>query len=368
MRSFVLLAAVLAAGSLAGNGCGGGGQLSGSGGAGMAMTGRAGGQAMSGTAGSGAAGAGVTGAGGGGVNSCYTPYPAPIVPPDILIVLDTSTSMNDGFAGPCAGGCGAQSKWTAAVASIESAVSATPLTASWGLKLLNDAADACAAGGIAVPVLSWSATLVDDALARRSNASGLASPGNTPTRAAIDVASANLLGRPPGPKPIIVLVTDGAPDCGPGASDPSAGDGGGATAAIANAAVAGIGTCVLGLGTSGGPAEATLTQMAAAGANGCPVSPAYLSIASGADLFAALGTIAAQGGDCRFAIPPAPTTDGTTSRTDIAVVVAGTEIPEDPNDGWTYTDVSYTSLQLHGAACAASRQQTVSVVFRCSLI
>lgn len=360
-QSFAVLGA---AWLLAGGACGGGGQLTGSGGgAGIVSSGSAGSQVMTGAGGSGTAGAAGTGA----MECAAIPRPAPPVPADVLIVLDTSASMNDGFDGACAGGCGASSKWAEAVASIESVVDgSTPTVANWGLKLMNDGADACDAGGVAVSAGPATGGQIRTALSARSTPPGLALPGNTPARAAMEVATANRLGATDLGQQIIVLVTDGVPDCKAGAPDALASDADGTIQAITNAVTAGVGTCVIGLGTAGGPADATLAQMAAAAGSGsCPGSPAYTPISSGAGLTDALNAIAAQGGACQFAIPPAPTTDGTTSRGNISVIINQTAIPLDPNNGWTYANAAQTVLRLTGDACTAARGQTVSVVFNC---
>src|SRR3954467_1871648 len=100
---------VLVAVSLTSGGCDRGGVLTGSGGAGqLTGSGGAGAQIILGTGGSAAASGGT----GGFYSLCggFVPPAAPL-PPDILIVLDTSASMNDGVDGPCgAPGCGASSK------------------------------------------------------------------------------------------------------------------------------------------------------------------------------------------------------------------------------------------------------------------
>jgi len=361
VKAFVVLGAAAAASLLTGGACGGGRQLTGAGGgAGIVSSGSAGSQVMTGSGGSGTAAAGGT-----GPTQCISvARPAPPLPPDVLIVLDTSASMNDGFDAACSNGCGASSKWATAVAAIDSVVDSTPSVANWGLKLMNDGAGVCDAGGVAVSAGPGTGAQIQAALASRSIPPGLARPGNRPTRAAIDVAAANRLAATDLGSQFMLLVTDGAPDCKGGASDPLASDVDAAIQAITNAGTAGIPTCILGLGTAGGPADATLAQMALV--SFCPISPgSYIPIASGADLVSALNAMAAQAGACLFAIPPPPTNDGTTTRGLITVYVNGTGIPQNAPDGWTYANASQTVLQLYGAACTASRSQSVSVVFNC---
>jgi len=350
-----------AAGLLVGSACVGSSQLTGSGGgAGTVSSGRAGSQVMTGGGGSGPSGAGGTGP----MECAAIARSATPVTPDVLIVLDTSASMNDGFDGACASGCGASSKWAEAVASIESvADGSTSAVANWGLELMNDGTNACATGGVAVSAGPATGGQIRAALSARSTPPGLALPGNTPARAAIRVAAANRLGATDLGQQIIVLVTDGVPDCMPGATDPLATDADGAIQAVTDATTAGIGTCVIGLGTAGGPADATLAQMAVYGS--CPVAPAYTPVSSGPALTDALNAIGALGAACQFVIPPPPTTDGTTTRGNISVFINQTPIQLDPNNGWTYANAAQTVLQLRGSACTASRGQTVSVIFNC---
>src|SRR3954464_2586176 len=87
-----------------GVGCDRGGVLTGSGGAGQVtgLGGHGGSRILLGTGGN-----VVVGTGAGGFTAPCGGRPAPPVPPDVLIVLDTSASMNDAIDGPCgAAGCG----------------------------------------------------------------------------------------------------------------------------------------------------------------------------------------------------------------------------------------------------------------------
>jgi hypothetical protein len=274
--------------------------------------------------------------------------------------------MNDAFFGFCVGGCGTSSKWAVAVAAIDAvADGSTPIIANWGLELMSAAADACDAGGVIISPGPTTSAAIRDALANRSTPPGLASPGNRPARAALDAAAANRLGATDLNAQIILLVTDGIPDCKSGEADLLASDADGATRAIADAATAGIRSCVIGLGTAGGPADAPLAQIAAAGLSSCPISPGYVSINDWAGLVATLDAVATQGGGCRYPIPPPP--NNFTDPQHIAVFVDGTQIAQDSNNGWSFADGSLRSLVLNGAACDAGQGHTVSVAFRCPL-
>jgi hypothetical protein len=362
MKAFVVLAAAAAAGLLAEGGCGGGGQLSGSGGVGVLMTGSGGGVVVGGTG---------TGGITGNMNCAAYPQYLQHLRPDLLIVLDTSASMNDADDGSCTGDCGPKSKWAAAVAAIDVVVGTMPPPAvNWGLKLLNTAGDACDAGGIDVPVTLQTQGAIPNALASRSTPPGLASPGNTPARAAIDVAAAHLAGRDPGGRRIIVLVTGSVPDCKPGASDLLASDADGAVQAITDAAAARIETLVAGVGTAGGPADVTLARMAVAGGLARAAPPTYVPVAGSSDLVNALNDLVTQSATCVFAVPDPPNAD--TDRAHISLQFAfsdgaGQPIVQDAQNGWDYTDDSMRGIQLHGSACDIARGGSlVEIAFLCT--
>ena len=68
----------------------------------------------------GAVGTGGLGSGGGSFCGIVNLVRATPVPPDILIVMDRSSSMNDDSNEMvCTGGCGASSKWALASAAID---------------------------------------------------------------------------------------------------------------------------------------------------------------------------------------------------------------------------------------------------------
>jgi hypothetical protein len=287
------------------------------------------------------------------------------VPPELLIVLDTSASMNDAFDGACAGGCRERSKWAAARAAINDALIYSP--ASWGLKFVAETRDVCDTGRVAVPIGSESNLHIPYALAYRSSAGGLDVPGNTPTRAAIDIAAAHLSARPPGPHHVIVLLTDGAPDCKLASSDILASDATAAVQAIGDARSWGFDTLVVGIGNIDPAVAAVLDDMARAGGRAAAGTPAYVPAATEDAIRDALGGLVEQEAGCTFFTPDPPTNDGTTSRFSIGVQVDGVEIPQDPEAGWTHTDETGRIIELHGAACDAARaSQEVKVGFRCT--
>jgi hypothetical protein len=41
------------------------------------------------------------------------------------------------------------------------------------------------------------------------------------------------------------------------------------------------------------------------------------------------------------------------TREDIRVIADGSTVPQDAVNGWTYSDVTHTSVMFHGSACDA---------------
>src|SRR4029453_7123301 len=151
-------------------------------------------------------------------------YPIERVPPEILILLDASGSMNDtADSASCAEGCGPASKWAETVAAIRATVARTETAVSWGLKLFPDTDAACGVAQLGVPVPRGprNAAAIAAALdARTSSNGGLSNAGRTPTSAAENAAVSYFATQTtPNPK-FIVIATDGLPNCAQGATDP----------------------------------------------------------------------------------------------------------------------------------------------------
>jgi hypothetical protein len=274
---------------------------------------------------------------------------------DVLIVLDASGSMNEvPGGGTCDGGCGAGSKWAQATAAINQVVGQTGATINWGLELFGLSGNGCVVGGGPVAVGPANAPAIANAIARSTTANGgLASGGQTPTRVAVNEGAAILGALTDQNRKLILLVTDGAPNCIPGSADPNADDTDGSVATVMNAALAGIPTYVVGLTFPGGPADTALNRMAAAGGVARAGAPAYYTVLNTSDLIAVMDTMIATASLCTFPVPAPPTTDGTTSRGQISISISGKSIPQDTShaSGWDYTDPSYTHIQLYGPAC-----------------
>src|SRR5262245_54403242 len=74
-----------------------------------------------------------------GMNCREVPQQLNKLPPDILIVLDASGSMNeDSNNMSCTNGCGANSKWALLTPALNQVVMDTQTDVNWGLKLFAD--------------------------------------------------------------------------------------------------------------------------------------------------------------------------------------------------------------------------------------
>jgi hypothetical protein len=338
---------------------------------------------LTGAAGIGAAGGGngggsVVGTGGagpvtgtGGFNDgCPPPTPAERAPADILIALDTSASMNDAVDGPCAGGCGTRSKWSVALSGIDAVLDSGNPSVNWGLELVGAGAT-CDAGRIIIAPAPGRGAAIMTELANRTNAGNLTTTGNRPVRTAIGVATTHFIQSVAVTNPAVLLVTDGAPDCGAGAPDPMASDAAGAAKAIGEAATSGIPTFIVGLGAFDAATDDGLSSMAVAGGFARSGSPAYYPAANATDLATAVNQLILTMGQCIYMIPPPPNSTVSTDR--IGVLVNGNEIPQDTTNrnGWSYRDASHTRVQIYGPTCdaiLAGSVQSVAIVFKCLLI
>ena len=267
-------------------------------------------------------GGGITGVGG-GMDCAAIARPVAPAGLDVLVVVAASASMDwDAFDNqPCSDGCGATSKWAQATAAINEVVSQTQSTIGWGLELApEDGAGLCTvATKPTVPVLVDDANGVAAMLAFRTSANGgLSNGGNNAARAAVEVAASHLSTLTDDNRRVIVLITDGAPNCPP--DDGNADDGALAEQAITQAARRGFPTFVASFAPTSTLVIPTLERMAVAGDTGRS-TPFF--VASTSELATALRTTVADSARCVFTIPPPPGNDGTTTRSSISVAVDG---------------------------------------------
>jgi hypothetical protein len=287
-----------------------------------------------------------------GANCGAQNYGLQNVPPDMLIVLDRSGSMNQDAAGNmCDPTMGCMQKWPQMSAGIDQVVMSTQGSIRWGLKYFpdDDADMSCnGAGPPAVMIAPMNYAGVHGSLSMT-----LANPGGrTPTAAAVMSAATYLRGlTDPNPK-YILLATDGEPNCGGGRGGGS--DRAGAVAAVRAAAMAGIPVYVVGIGNVAASVD-TLNMMATAG--GRPKmggTEQYYPVSNTAELVTSLTTIGMQIASCSFglaSVPPVPT--------NVGVYADGKKIPQDPThaNGWDY-GAGMRSIELFGSYCDAVKNMT----------
>ncbi|MES1164471.1 MAG: hypothetical protein ABUR63_01835 [Verrucomicrobiota bacterium] len=247
------------------------------------------------------------------------------LPPDLLILLDRSGSMNEDSTGT--NNPGPMSKWTQVTGAINQVAMSTETMVNWGLKFFGTGSgQGCAvAAGAAVPPNTMTAAAIATAIAAPANQPAT----STPTRAAVTSAGAYLAGLTARPNPkYILLATDGQPNCAQGGGN-SAVDDPAAIAAVGSVAAMGFPTFVIGIATNG-VAEATLNSMATMGGRPRTGMPQlYYPVQNGADLQMALTQIQAMVAlPCQFQLGGAPTNLGA-----VTVSVGGNVVPM---SDWTY--------------------------------
>lgn len=305
----------------------------------------------------------------------------PGMPPDVMIVLDKSGSMNECTSNPgmdCSGM--PDSKWKQITQALATVVSATQAQVNWGLALFPSDA-MCGVANIDVMVSAMNGTAI-------SNLLGMRRPGGaTPTATGVTAAKTYMMARTsPNPK-YILLATDGAPNCSatgaclpgqltcmlPGGGmgcdffglcmPPTAGgdDAMGAIAAVQQSAAGNVKVFVIGIATDA-MTESTLNQMAVAGGVPRPGTPSYYRVTNGMDLQTALAAITGQIASCTYPLqqrPPDPTR--------IEVSLNGMPVPRNAMNGWELS-ADMMSIEFHGAACdslRAAMMVNIQAVFGC---
>jgi len=269
------------------------------------------------------------------------------VPPDILILLDRSGSMNQDLTGaPCTNGCGANSKWSITTTALAAYLPMVEASVNLGLKLFASGSNSCNVSTTAeIAPRANNAAMINNRLAMTQAGS------STPTTAAL-MNAANYLKSVPDANPkFILLVTDGIPTCGKDMCAAGVDLGGGSMTQCDDAnAIAmvkavhdmGISTFVLGVGTSSSPGDGTLSQMAVNGGFPRNDTPAYYPIDKPADLTAAFQAVTGMVSKCFFTVSP-PLSNGQ----------AVTGVTADGNDlaPGDFMIVGNNGVQLVGQKC-----------------
>jgi hypothetical protein len=292
------------------------------------------------------------------VNQGATPQP-----PDILILLDRSGSMDWNADASCMRNCGANSRWNQVTAALNQVVPMTDTTVNWGLKFFGSGNSCAVTPAPEVAVAAGSGQMIMTRIAGTT-------PGTpTPTRLGVNAAAAYMAMLTDTNPKYLLLATDGEPTCNPDlpASMMNTLDSAGAQQAVTDAFNMGFKTFVIGIGDTMG--AATLDQMAING--GMPqmgAATSFYQVTDTASLVAALQTILGRVGSCQFNIGTAP--NSMTSNDHIDVFGDGMSIPRDKThtDGWDYSNDAHTAIEVFGPRCDAVKAGTtmnVTVTFRC---
>ena len=283
-------------------------------------------------------------------------------PTDVLLVLDRSDSMSYSIAEDCycdaapdggnvpvcviTGNC--TSRWASLTGALNTILSSTAKI-RWGLKLYTtpDSTICGVSSGVEVPIGASSAPAIATLIAKVVPAS------NTPTAAAVMAATAYLETVGDTSRKVILLATDGTPNCVSGGSSSTI-DVQGTLAAITAAASAGFSVYVIGIG----PSVGNLNSFAQAGG-----TATYYPATSPAALANALASISQTVTECTLALPSAPPDPN-----NIAVYLDKQLVAKDVVNGWS-VGTSSSSIVLNGTVCdrvTSGAASTVQVIFACT--
>jgi hypothetical protein len=286
------------------------------------------------------------------------------LPADVLLVLDRSSSMvysiaeecycdkttqrsaPAGNGSLCSNTSNCTTRWQSVTSGVTTTLTSTP-SIRWGLKFFSSPNSS--GRNVACNVNKGADVAIGDnsAASIQTQISAAQPSNNTPTAAAITAATAYLKTVTDPDKKVILLATDGEPNCGAGGGDS---DVPGTKAAITAAKDAGYPVYVIGIG----PSVGNLDSFAQAG--GTDKSYPATSPQALADALSAISQVVAN---CSFALTTAP--KGTNN---IAVYLDGAIAP---STDWTYTASSQT-VALTGSSCDAIKNgtaKTVQVYFGC---
>lgn len=290
----------------------------------------------------------------------------PLTPirPEIMFVVDRSTSMSWSLTGP--GGPGA-SRWSILVDALRAQLPGYDARSDMGLVMYPaESGDRCTvASDPQLPPAVMQAELILD----RVTSSGPG--GRTPTASGLESAERWFLTHPDiSHVRAVVLATDGAPNCNESLDPRRCPCTGGAglpigcmgdaqlclddartLAVIERLAGREVPTYVIGIDGDPDPALSdVLREMAVAGGRPNPLDPgrAYYSVRDASDLSAAFDRIQASIVSCSLAVELA----GPPERP-VAVMLDGEVLPEDPSrtEGWEWSADRAQTILLYGEAC-----------------
>ena len=332
----------------------GGGSTGGSGGTGA---GGSGGMYSGGSGGS--SGTGGTGGAGGGIDNTpdalncgvenFTLQPG--LPPDLMIVLDRSGSMDS------PPGSGGASKWMQVTGAINQTVTMLQSSIKFGLEYFPSDSD-CAVAAPDVPVGPNNASAIAASIAAHMP------DGLTPTADAIHNAAQSLMSVGDQNPKYILIATDGDPTCDATYETTTGDDAMDAKNAVSEAATAGVHTFVVGVATDT-TSEGVLNDLAMRGMEPRPNGPPYYYLVTNQqDLVTTINMIAGQIVSCSFMlqmVPPYPD--------QVSITANGQTVPRDPThmNGWDYGP-GMNSIQFYGPWCTnlqSGMVMNVMAIFGC---
>jgi len=284
--------------------------------------------------------------------------PTTRAPGSVLIVLDRSFSMNSDAQGGEAR-FGEPSKWDDAVSSITTLVDSLPEGLELGLEMFPSTIGCNVAASPQVPLgdIKTVRSAVKSAL-------GVGADGDTPTEPALRAAYAVLGATKGSGSRAIILLSDGAPNCGSSTSS--------VEKAVSDGASMGVQTYVVGV--PGSP-YSDFSRLAVLG--GTRRDPSCLEsceatwadtekcchyVTSTSDfktsLTAALSQIAEKlRTDCVYEVPRPPGKVIDPGQVNVLATIGGAESlvyrSGDPtSDGWSYSDGTSTFVVIHGPLCS----------------
>jgi Mg-chelatase subunit ChlD len=283
---------------------------------------------------------------------------------DVLLVLDRSGSMNESIAADCccvdscrqitntpmcSDTANCAERWPALTSAVGTTLSSAA-GITWGLKLFSspEGQTACSvSSGVEVAIGAPNAVS-----AIQAQIEGVSPKNNTPTSAAITAATAYLKSVTDQNNRVILLATDGQPNCKSGSRDTTS-DEQGTIAAIQAASAAGFRVYVIGIG----PSVGNLDNFAQAGGTG-----QYYAATSAEELANALVSISKTVASCSFAMSQSPPDSN-----NVAVYLDGKLLNMDPSNGWSFGANSKTVI-LNGTSCESVQSgeaSKVQVLFGC---
>ncbi len=268
------------------------------------------------------------------------------VPPNVMLVIDRSGSMAEPISSTSN-----TSKWQDLLAAMAPVLSTYDGEIRFGLDLFGEGDDAsCTPGSIAVPVGANHGALIQSTiLAAVPNPS-------TPTAATLDVVIQNGMLNDASRDNLVVLATDGMPNCSQTVGD--------VTQRIQTlySATPSVKTYVIGVGSATASNPAALNSWATAGHTAKASSPRYYQSNSAADLKTAFDAIVGGIVSCTFKMAQAAP-----DPTQLYVWSGGVSVSASTTNGYTY-DANGPSVTLHGPPCdllKSTPNTKIQVVYGC---